>query len=322
MKKRPRRLRKKESMRKLVQENKLMLNDLVYPVFAVSGKGIKEEISSLPEVYHFSPDRLLKEIEEIRKLGIKAIIIFGIPKKKDKKGSRAWAEDGIVQKSVTMIKNKFPELLIISDVCLCGYTSHGHCGVVENEQISNDATLSLLSKTALSHARAGVDIVAPSDMMDGRVKAIRETLDKNGFKDTGIMSYSVKYNSSFYGPFREAAHSAPAFGDRSEYQMDFANSREALKEIKLDLKEGADIIMVKPALSYLDIIYQVKKNTNHPVAAYSVSGEYSLIKNGGEADICDSKQMCEEVLTSIKRAGADIIITYFAREIAEARWVQ
>ena len=317
MKKRPRRLRQKESIRQLVQENKLMLNDLVYPVFAVPGKGIKEEISSLPEVYHFSPDRLLKEIEEIKNLGIKAIIIFGIPEKKDEKGSRAWAEDGIVQKSVTMIKNKFPELLIISDVCLCGYTAHGHCGVVKDGHIDNDSTLSLITKTALSHARAGVDIVAPSDMMDGRVKAIRKTLDENDFENTGIMSYSVKYNSSFYGPFREAAHSAPSFGDRSGYQMDFANSREALKEIKLDLREGADIVMVKPALSYLDIIYQVKDNTNCPVAAYSVSGEYSLIKNGGEAEICDSKNMRNEVLTSIKRAGADIIITYFAKEIAK-----
>ena len=317
MKKRPRRLRKKESLRKLVQENKLGINDLVYPLFAVPGQGIKKEINTLPEVYHFSVDKLLEEIKELRELGIKAIILFGVPEEKNEIGSRAWAEDGIVQKSISKIKDRFPDLLIFSDICLCGYTSHGHCGVIKDDQIDNEATLPLLSKIALSHARAGVDFVAPSDMMDGRIAAIRETLDENDYEDTGIMSYSVKYNSNFYGPFREAAHSAPSFGDRSSYQMDYANSREALKEIELDLKEGADIIMVKPALSYLDIIYQVKQNTSTPVAAYSVSGEYSMIKNAGQSNICNGPGVRDEVLCSIKRAGADIIITYFAKEIAE-----
>ena len=316
MKKRPRRLRKKESLRNIVQETELSLNNFVYPLFAVPGEGIKKEINTLPEVYHFSPDQLLFEIEELRKLGLKAIILFGVPDEKDEKGTRAWAEDGIVQKSIKKIKNEFPELLIISDVCLCGYTSHGHCGVIKNKKIDNDLTLDLLSKTALSHAEAGVDIVAPSDMMDGRVAAIRETLDKNGFEDTAIMSYSVKYKSNFYGPFRDAAHSAPSFGDRSSYQMDYANSREALREVELDLKEGADIIMVKPALSYLDIINKVKENTDCPVAAYSVSGEYSMIKNAGKAGLGNSDQLMKEVLTSIKRAGADIIITYYAKQLA------
>ncbi len=316
MKKRPRRLRKKESLRNIVQETELSLNNFVYPLFAVPGEGIKKEINTLPEVYHFSPDQLIFEIEELRKLGLKAVILFGVPDEKDEKGTRAWAEDGIVQKSIKKIKNEFPELLIISDVCLCGYTSHGHCGVIKNKKIDNDLTLDLLSKTALSHAEAGVDIVAPSDMMDGRVAAIRETLDKNGFEDTAIMSYSVKYKSNFYGPFRDAAHSAPSFGDRSSYQMDYANSREALREVELDLKEGADIIMVKPALSYLDIINKVKENTDCPVAAYSVSGEYSMIKNAGKAGIGNSDQLMIEVLTSIKRAGADIIITYYAKQLA------
>lgn len=320
MKKRPRRLRKNPAIRSLVKENNLMVEDLIYPFFVIPGKNKKEEISSLPDNYHFSIDLLLDEIEKIIDLGIKSIILFGVPEDEDSKdeiGSEAWSETGIVQKAVKKIKTKYPELLVITDVCLCQYTSHGHCGIIKNGKIDNDATLPYISKTALSHAEAGADLVAPSDMMDGRIKAIRNILDDNGFTEVGIMSYSAKYHSSFYGPFREAAHSAPAFGDRSTYQMDPANSREALKEVKLDIKEGTDIVMVKPALSFLDIIYQVKENTNIPVAAYSVSGEYSMIKNAGEKGLCDEEAMMFEVINSIKRAGADIIITYFAKMLAQ-----
>ncbi|MFW6270666.1 MAG: porphobilinogen synthase [Bacillota bacterium] len=318
--KRPRRLRNSKAVRTLVRETNLRVDDLVYPLFVVPGKGIKEEISSLPENYHLSLDILLEEINKLVETGIRSVILFGVPAaeaEKDEKGSKAWADDGIVQKAIKMIKDKFPQLLVITDVCLCQYTSHGHCGIIKNGKIDNDATLPYLSKIALSHAEAGADMVAPSDMMDGRIKAIRETLDENNLTDVGIMSYSAKYNSSFYGPFREAAHSAPAFGDRSSYQMDPGNSREALKEVKLDIKEGADIVMVKPALSFLDIILKVKENTNIPVAAYSVSGEYSMIKNAASAGLCDEQSMMLEVITSIKRAGADIIITYFAKELAK-----
>ena len=307
---RPRRLRKSENLRKLVRETQLHPNDFIYPLFVVPGQGIKKEIKSLPGNYHFSLDLLLKEIEQLRKLGLKAILLFGLPKNKDEQGSAAWSDEGIVQQAVKKIKDNFPDLEIITDICLCAYTSHGHCGLIKNKEIDNDATLKVLQKTALSHARAGADMLAPSDMMDGRIKAIREALDQHDFQQKAIMSYSVKYNSSFYGPFREAAHSSPSFGDRASYQMDPANSREALKEALLDQQEGTDILMVKPALAFLDIIAQVKENTNLPLAAYSVSGEYSMIKQ-----MENEQEMMVEVLTSIKRAGADLIITYFAKDI-------
>ncbi|MEJ6949821.1 porphobilinogen synthase [Natronospora cellulosivora (SeqCode)] len=313
---RPRRLRTNKGIRSLVRENQLGIDDLIYPLFVVNGSGVKEEIESLPGCYHLSIDLLLKEIEEIYNLGIKGILLFGIPAEKDEVGSLAYSDQGIVQKAIRKIKEEYPDLLVISDICLCGYTDHGHCGIIKDENIDNDHTLDVLSQIALSHARAGVDIVAPSDMMDGRVAAIRRSLDAEGFKNTAIMSYSVKYASAFYGPFREAAHSAPQFGDRTSYQMDFANSREAIREIKLDEEEGADILMVKPALSYLDIIQQLKAKSNLPVAAYSVSGEYAMIKMAAKEGLCDEKAMMIEVLTSIKRAGADIIITYYAKDLA------
>ena len=309
---RPRRLRSSKNIRDLVRETNLSAADFVKPLFVVNGENIREEISSMPDNYHLSLDQLQKEVERLLDLGIKAIILFGLPKYKDAEGSSAWQQNGIVQKAVRQLKKEFPELLVITDLCLCQYTDHGHCGILENSKIKNDATLSRLAKIALSHAEAGADMIAPSDMMDGRVAKIRQTLDENEFKEIGIMAYSAKYHSSFYGPFRDAAHSAPGQGDRSSYQMDAANSDEALREIELDIKEGADIIMVKPALSYLDIIQKASDNFNLPLAAYNVSGEYAMVKAAAEKGWIDEKSVALEILTSIKRAGADIIITYWA----------
>jgi len=313
---RPRRLRRNENLRRMVRETFLRIDDLIYPMFVQPGKAIKEPISSMPDNYRFSIDELVKEIKDIYKLGIPAIILFGIPEKKDELGTEAYAKDGIIQRAIKAIKDSVPEIIVITDVCLCEYTSHGHCGVIKNGQIDNDATLELLAKEAVSHAEAGADMVAPSDMMDGRVKAIREALDRSGFSHIPIMSYAVKYASAFYGPFREAAESAPQFGDRRSYQMDPPNAREALREAELDVGEGADIIMVKPALPYLDIIYRVRQAINRPIAAYNVSGEFSMLKAAIANGWLEEKRVVLEALTSIKRAGADLILTYFAKEIA------
>jgi porphobilinogen synthase len=315
-----RRLRRTEPLRALVRENRVDIGDLVYPIFVVEGQGIKQELSSLPGIFRFSPDQLPREVEEIARLKIPAVLLFGIPQHKDEAGSSAYHPQGVVQQAVRAIKKAVPELLVITDVCLCEYTSHGHCGVVVNGDVDNDQTLPLLAKTALSHAEAGADIVAPSDMMDGRVKAIRESLDKNGFQNIPILSYAAKYASAFYGPFREAAESAPQFGDRLSYQMDLPNVREALREVEEDIKEGADIIMVKPALAYLDVIRRVRDAFNHPLAAYNVSGEYALVKAAMPMGWLDEPRVVMEILTAIKRAGADIIITYHAKDVA--RWLQ
>ncbi|MEQ8172699.1 MAG: porphobilinogen synthase [Candidatus Eremiobacterota bacterium] len=317
---RPRRLRASENIRRLVRETKISIDDFIYPLFLKHGKSIKEEISSMPGNYHFSTDSLEGEIEEIVNLNIPGVILFGIPPYKDEHGSSAYDPEGIIQEGVRKIKSLAPDLLVITDVCLCEYTSHGHCGEVRNNIILNDPSLDLIGKTALSHAVAGADMVAPSDMMDGRVDAIRTILDKNGFSHIPVMSYAVKYASAFYGPFREAADSPPKFGDRNTYQMDPANSREAMKEVRLDIAEGADIIMVKPALSYLDIISKVKDVMDVPVAAYNVSGEYSMIKAASAMGWIDEKKITLEILTSIKRAGADIIISYFTKEVA--KWLE
>mgnify|MGYP001562023699 FL=1 len=316
-KQRLRRLRQSENLRRLVRETTLSPDDFIYPLFVVHGKGIKKEIPSMPGNYQQSIDNIVKDAKESYSLGIPAVILFGIPEHKDELASEAYAKKGIIQQAIKAIKDKVPELIIITDVCLCEYTSHGHCGVIKKGKILNDPTLQLLAKEAVSHAKAGADIVAPSDMMDGRVSAIRNALDKEGFADTPIMSYAAKYASSFYGPFRDAAESTPKFGDRRTYQMDPANAREAIREVALDIEEGADIVMVKPALSYLDIIYRVKNEFNLPVAAYNVSGEFSIIKAGAKLGWIDEKRMMMEVLTSIKRAGADLILTYFAKEAAK-----
>ena len=312
-----RRLRLGNNLRRMVRETRLDVNDLVYPLFVVPGKGIKEEIRSLPGNFHLSVDNLLKEIKETKRLGIPAIMLFGLPKSKDEEGSGAYAKDGIIQLAVRAIKDALPDFTVITDVCLCQYTSHGHCGVVRNGKLHNDVTLELLAKTALSQVKSGSDVVAPSAMMDGQVKVIRQTMDQNGYSSIPIMAYSAKYASSFYGPFREAANCAPQLGDRRSYQMDPANVEEALREAKLDLEEGADIIMVKPALAYLDVISRVKRQFNIPVAAYNVSGEYAMIKAAAAKKWVDEKRVVLEVLTSIKRAGADIILTYFAKEVAK-----
>ncbi|MFZ3064324.1 MAG: porphobilinogen synthase [Nitrospirota bacterium] len=316
-KQRLRRLRQTENLRKLVRETRLSPDNFIYPLFIVHGKGIKKEIPSMPGNYQQSIDNIVKDAKEAYSLGILAVILFGIPEHKDELASEAYAKKGIIQQAIKAIKDKVPELIVITDVCLCEYTSHGHCGVIKKGKILNDPTLQLLAKEAVSHAKAGADIVAPSDMMDGRVSAIRSALDKEGFIDTSIMSYAAKYASSFYGPFRDAAESTPKFGDRRTYQMDPANAREAIREVELDIEEGADIVMVKPALSYLDIIYRVKNEFNLPVAAYNVSGEFSIIKAGAKLGWIDEKRMMMEVLTSIKRAGADLILTYFAKEAAK-----
>lgn len=314
---RPRRLRQSSAIRDLVRETNLRVDDLIYPLFVMPGEGIKEEIESLPGVYHFSLDTLLIEVERITKLGIRAVILFGLPEYKDDQGTSAYDESGVVQKAIRTLKEKFPDLYIITDVCLCQYTSHGHCGLIHQGEIINDPTLDVLAKVALSHAKAGADMVAPSDMMDGRVGAIREALDTNGFTNIPIMSYAVKYASAFYGPFREAAHSTPSFGDRRTYQMDPANRREAIQEAILDVDEGADILMVKPALAYLDIISDLKKEFPYPIAAYNVSGEYAMVKAAAQKGWLDEKKVVLESLTSMKRAGADLILTYHAADVAE-----
>lgn len=314
---RPRRLRKNEQIRSLVRETVLTVDDLVYPLFICEGSNIRQEIRSMPEIYRLSIDKALEEVKEIVDLGIKAVILFGIPNKKDEIGSSAYAREGVIQRAVRAIKERFPDLIVITDVCLCEYTSHGHCGIVKNGVIDNDATLEQLAKVAVSHAKAGADIVAPSDMMDGRVARIREALDEAGFTEVIILSYAVKYCSSFYGPFREAADSAPKFGDRRSYQMDPANFREALREAYLDIQEGADILMVKPALPYLDVIKAIREEFNHPVAAYQVSGEYAMIKAAAMMGFLEEEKVMMESLLSIKRAGADIIITYFAKKVAK-----
>ncbi len=314
---RPRRLRANKVIRRMVRETSLSTADFIYPLFVTFGKGVKKKISSMPGCFQMSVDEIAKEAEKVFKLGIPAIILFGIPKHKDEKGSEGYSPKGVVQLAIKAIKNKVPELIVITDVCMCEYMSHGHCGVIKKGKILNDPTLELLAKEALSHATAGADIVAPSDMMDGRVAMIRETLDANGFEDIPIISYAAKYSSAFYGPFREAAESTPSFGDRMSYQMDPANRREALKEVALDIEEGADIVMVKPAMSYMDIISDVKENFDLPVAAYNVSGEYSMVKAAAAKGWIDETKIVIELLTSFKRAGADMIFTYHAKDAAK-----
>jgi len=311
-----RRLRKTVALRDMFRETSLSPADFIYPLFIVEGEKVKKEISSMPSQYQFSIDHALSECEELSKLNVNSVILFGIPNEKDEVGSGAYADNGIIQKATRAIKDHFPEMIVVTDVCLCEYTSHGHCGVIENGYVHNDKTLELLAKEAVSHARSGADIIAPSDMMDGRIAAIRKALDADGFTDTPIMAYSAKYSSGFYGPFREAAESTPQFGDRKTYQMDFGNSDEAMREIALDIQEGADIVMVKPALSYLDVIRRTKDSFNLPICAYNVSGEYSMIKAAAQNGWLDGEKVMMEVLTSIKRAGADVIITYFAKEAA------
>ena len=301
----------------MVRETSVSPDDFIYPLFVTCGKGIRKEISSMPGCYQESLDQLAINAKEVYSLGIPSVILFGIPENKDELGTGAYAEDGIVQQAIKVIKNAVPELYVITDVCLCEYTSHGHCGIVAKGDVDNDKTLSLLSLEAVSHAKAGADMVAPSDMMDGRVAAIRAALDQEGFAGTPIMAYAVKYASAFYGPFREAAESTPQFGDRRSYQMDPANRREALKEAAMDIAEGADIVMVKPALAYLDIISDVRNTFNLPVAAYNVSGEYSLVKAAAQLGWIDEERAMMEILTSIRRAGADLILTYFAKEAAK-----
>lgn len=313
---RPRRLRKEELLREMIRETHLRPDDFILPLFVRPGKGVKRPIASMPGHFQLSIDLLVKEVKEAKGLGILGVILFGIPEKKDEWGSEAYAKDGIIQRALRQIKEKVEGILLITDVCLCEYTSHGHCGIVKEGRVLNDETLELLSAQALSHAEAGADIVAPSDMMDGRVEAIRKTLDENQFEDIPILSYAAKYASAFYGPFRVAAESKPQFGDRKSYQMDPANGEEALREVRLDLEEGADMIMVKPALPYLDIIYRVKQSFNIPVAAYNVSGEFSMVKAASRLGWIDGDQVMMESLTAIKRAGADLILTYFAKEAA------
>jgi porphobilinogen synthase len=314
---RPRRLRANGTIRKMVRETKLSLDDLIYPLFVVEGNNIKKEVSSMQDVYQMSIDNIVKECIELEKIGIPAVILFGIPEHKDEVGSEAYNDEGIIQKAIRAIKQSTKNLYIITDVCMCEYTSHGHCGIIKNGDVDNDETLKYLSLEALSHARAGADMVAPSDMMDGRIDAIRNILDNNNFHNIPIMSYAVKYSSAFYGPFRDAAESTPQFGDRRTYQMDSANRLEAIREATLDIEEGADIIMVKPALPYLDIIRDMKNNFDMPIAAYNVSGEYSMLKAAIAKGWLDEERVILESLTSIKRAGADLILTYFAKDVAK-----
>ena len=314
---RPRRLRRNEGFRRMIRETILTVDDLILPLFAIDGNNIANPIESMPGQYQYSIDNLIPQTQKAADLGIPSVMIFGIPDKKDPLASRAYAKDGIVQKAVSALKAKFPELVVITDVCLCQYTDHGHCGVVEGHEVDNDSTLDLLARTALSHAKAGADMVAPSDMMDGRVAEIRDALDENGFSQVPIMSYAAKYCSAYYGPFRDAAESAPQFGDRRTYQMDPANAMEAVREATLDIEEGADIIMVKPALPYLDIISRIRDEIDLPVAAYNVSGEYAMIKAADQMGWLDGSRVMMETLTGIKRAGADMILTYFAVEAAE-----
>ena len=314
---RPRRLRAHENLRRLIRETTLSVDDLIYPMFVVHGHNTATEISAMPGCYQYSVDNLVKAAKELAALGIPGTILFGIPDTKDALGSEAYADDGIIQQAVRAIKDAAPNLLVMTDVCLCEYTDHGHCGIIEAGEVQNDPTLELLVKESLSHARAGADVIAPSDMMDGRVGAIRDALDENGYENIPIMAYSAKYASAFYGPFREAAESTPQFGDRRSYQMDPANAEEAFREVALDIEEGADILMVKPALSYLDVIHQVKTEFQVPVAAYNVSGEYAMVKAASQNGWIDEQRVALEVLTGIKRAGADMILTYFAKSVVE-----
>ncbi len=316
---RPRRLRRTEALRGLVRETQLSTHGLVYPMFACPGKNVRTEVSSMPGVYQQSPDQIVEECREVAGLGIPAVILFGLPAHKDARGSEASEAHGAVQLSIEAIRKTKLDLIVITDVCLCEYTDHGHCGVIENGEVANDPTLEILASAALSHARAGADIVAPSDMMDGRVAAIRRKLDENSFQDVAILSYAAKYCSGFYGPFREAAQSAPQFGDRRSYQMDPANAREALREVALDIEEGADMIMVKPALPYLDIIQRVRERFDVPVGAYNVSGEYAMVKAAARNGWLDEKRVVLEILTAIQRAGASIVLTYHAKDVA--RWI-
>jgi porphobilinogen synthase len=317
---RPRRLRRTEALRGFVRETRLSTSALVYPMFACPGTKVRSEVSSMPGIFQQSVDQIVEECREVVSLGIPAVILFGLPDKKDEVGSEASDPNGAVQRSVEAIRKAKLELLVITDVCLCEYTSHGHCGVIDKGEVTNDRSVALLAEAALSHARAGADIVAPSDMMDGRVGAIRTKLDANGFEDVAILSYAAKYCSGFYGPFREAAQSAPQFGDRRSYQMDPANAREALREVALDLEEGADMIMVKPALPYLDIIQRVRERFDLPVAAYNVSGEYAMVKAAARNGWIDEHRVVLEILTGIQRAGADIVLTYHAKDVA--RWLK
>lgn len=314
---RPRRLRRGETLRRMVRETSLSPNDFIYPLFATFGKNVRKEIKSMPGCFQESVDLIAKHAKEVYSLGVPAVLLFGIPETKDETGSSAHDPNGPVQKAIKAIKNKVPELYVITDVCMCEYTSHGHCGIIEKGDVKNDPTLELLAKEAVSHVMAGADMVAPSDMMDGRIYALRTALDEEGFSETPIMSYAAKYASAFYGPFREAAESTPQFGDRRSYQMDPANRREALKEVALDIEEGADLVMVKPAMTYLDIISDVKESFDLPVAAYNVSGEYSMVKAAAKLGWIDEERVMMELLTSIKRAGADLILTYFAKDAAK-----
>ena len=313
---RMRRLRRTETIRRMVREIEVTLDDLIYPLFVAHGLDVKLQVPSMPGVFQYSIDTLVKEAREVKELGIPAVLLFGIPADKDERGSEAYASDGIVQRAVHAIKEAVPDLIVITDVCLCEYTSHGHCGIIKGKEVANDETLELIARTAVSHACAGADMVAPSDMMDGRVLSIREALDESDFSDVPIMSYAAKFASAFYGPFRDAAGCAPQFGDRSSYQMDPPNRREALKEISLDIEKGADIVMVKPALSYLDIISDARGTFDVPIAAYNVSGEYCMVKAAAAKNYIDERRVTTEILTSIKRAGADLIITYSAKEFA------
>lgn len=313
---RPRRLRTSAALRDMVRETRISSKSLIYPLFIKEGEHIVEEIPSMKGQYRYSVDMLAGELERVQESGVKSVLLFGIPAHKDECGSGAWQQDGVVQRALYMAKREFPDLYYITDVCMCEYTSHGHCGILDGQYVDNDKTLEVLAKTALSHVQAGADMVAPSDMMDGRVLALRETLDQNGYANTPIMSYAVKYSSAFYGPFREAAGSAPAFGDRKSYQMDYHNKKEAIKEARLDAEQGADILMVKPALSYLDILQEVSHTFDLPVAAYSVSGEYSMIKAAAAAGFVDEDAIVCETAAGMFRAGADILITYYAKELA------
>ena len=317
---RMRRLRRSEAIRRMVRETQLTTRGFVYPMFVCPGSGVRREISSMPGVYQQSVDKFVEECREVESLGIPAVILFGIPEGKDERGSEAASPSGVVQRAIEAVRRAKLKLVVMTDVCLCEYTSHGHCGVIENGDVANDPTLKLLAEEALSHARAGADVVAPSDMMDGRVGAIRQALDANGFADLPILSYAAKYCSGFYGPFREAAQSAPQFGDRRSYQMDPGNAREALREVALDLEEGADAVMVKPALAYLDIIRMVRDRFDVPVAAYNVSGEYSMVKAAAKNGWIEERRIAMEILTGIQRAGADIILTYHAKDVA--RWLK
>lgn len=317
---RPRRLRNGSVLRSMVRETRISADTLIYPMFVIEGTNIKEEIATMPGQYRWSIDRMDEILQELIDAGVKSVLLFGIPKKKDEIGSSAWAEDGIVQQAIRHIKQQFPQLYVITDVCMCEYTSHGHCGILCGHSVDNDQTLEVLAKTALSHVQVGADMVAPSDMMDGRVGKIRSVLDENGFSNTPIMSYSVKYASAFYGPFRDAAGSAPAFGDRKGYQMDPHNLKEAIREAELDIQEGADILMVKPGMAYLDVLYALKERFPYPIATYSVSGEYAMIKAAAMAGYVEEAALVCESAVCMYRAGADLLITYFAKELAQ--WIK